>query len=140
MVTLTYNGGQRAMPNYNVMAWRRRAGGLGDATSRSISGAGDPRQRHLGGADRTLAGAGISDARQMFAFQQRHSPLRRGVTLEEIGGAALYLLSTFRPASPATSICRFRLQHHHHAAAVGVKETGETENGNGAEPTKDAAQ
>ena len=29
----------------------------------------------------------------MFAFQQRHSPLRRGVTLEEIGGAALYLLS-----------------------------------------------
>src|SRR5262249_29177262 len=38
-------------------------------------------------------GAGISDARQMFAFQQRHSPLRRGVTLEEIGGAALYLLS-----------------------------------------------
>ena len=29
----------------------------------------------------------------MFAFQQRHSPLRRGVTLDEIGGAALYLLS-----------------------------------------------
>jgi len=45
------------------------------------------------GPIRTLAGAGISDARQMFAFQQRHSPLRRGVTLEEIGGAALYILS-----------------------------------------------
>src|SRR5205809_7752164 len=45
------------------------------------------------GPIRTLAGAGISDARQMFAFQQRHSPLRRGVTLDEIGGAALYLLS-----------------------------------------------
>src|SRR5229473_1418871 len=45
------------------------------------------------GPIRTLAGAGITDARQMFAFQQRHSPLRRGVTLEEIGGAALYLLS-----------------------------------------------
>ncbi len=29
----------------------------------------------------------------MFAFQQRHSPLRRGVTLDELGGAALYLLS-----------------------------------------------
>jgi enoyl-[acyl-carrier protein] reductase I len=29
----------------------------------------------------------------MFAYQQRHSPLRRGVTLDEIGGAALYLLS-----------------------------------------------
>jgi enoyl-[acyl-carrier protein] reductase I len=45
------------------------------------------------GPIRTLAGAGISDARQMFAFQQRHSPLRRGVTLDEIGGAALYLVS-----------------------------------------------
>jgi enoyl-[acyl-carrier protein] reductase I len=45
------------------------------------------------GPIRTLAGAGISDARQMFAFQQRHSPLRRGVTLDEIGGAAVYLLS-----------------------------------------------
>jgi enoyl-[acyl-carrier protein] reductase I len=45
------------------------------------------------GPIRTLAGAGISEARAMFGFQQRHSPLRRGVTLDEIGGAALYLLS-----------------------------------------------
>src|SRR5262249_62189470 len=45
------------------------------------------------GPIRPLAGAGIGDARQMFAFQQRHAPLRRGVTLDEIGGAALYLLS-----------------------------------------------
>ncbi len=42
---------------------------------------------------RTLAGAGISDARAMFAFQRRHSPLRRPVTLDEVGGSALYLLS-----------------------------------------------
>jgi len=42
---------------------------------------------------RTLAGAGIADARLMFNFQQRHAPLRRTVALEEIGGAALYLLS-----------------------------------------------
>jgi len=45
------------------------------------------------GPIRTLAGAGIGDARAMFAFQQRHSPLHRGVTLEELGGAGLYLLS-----------------------------------------------
>jgi enoyl-[acyl-carrier protein] reductase I len=45
------------------------------------------------GPIRTLAGAGINDARSMFAFQQRHSPLHRGVTLDELGGAALYLLS-----------------------------------------------
>jgi enoyl-[acyl-carrier protein] reductase I len=45
------------------------------------------------GPVRTLAGAGIGDARAMFAFQQRHSPLGRGVTLDELGGSALYLLS-----------------------------------------------
>jgi enoyl-[acyl-carrier protein] reductase I len=45
------------------------------------------------GPVRTLAGAGIADARAMFNFQKQHSPLRRSVTIEEIGGAALYLLS-----------------------------------------------
>ena len=45
------------------------------------------------GPIRTLAGAGIGDARSMFAFQQRHSPLHRGVTLDELGGAGVYLLS-----------------------------------------------
>src|SRR4029077_21289153 len=45
------------------------------------------------GPIRTLAGSGIGDARIMFAFQQKHSPLGRGVTLEELGGSALYLLS-----------------------------------------------
>ena len=45
------------------------------------------------GPIRTLAGAGITDARYMFAFQQKYSPLGRGVTLEELGGAGLYLLS-----------------------------------------------
>jgi enoyl-[acyl-carrier protein] reductase I len=42
---------------------------------------------------RTLAGAGIADARVMFNFQKQHSPLRRTVTIEEIGNSALYLLS-----------------------------------------------
>jgi len=45
------------------------------------------------GPIRTLAGSGIADARAMFAFQQRHAPLRRTVTIDEVGGAALYLLS-----------------------------------------------
>jgi enoyl-[acyl-carrier protein] reductase I len=45
------------------------------------------------GPIRTLAGSGIGDARAMFAFQQKHSPLRRGVSIDEVGGAALYLLS-----------------------------------------------
>ena len=39
----------------------------------------------------------------MFAFQQRHSPLGRGVTLEELGGAGLFPVAISRPASPAKS-------------------------------------
>ncbi len=94
MLTLTYNGGQRAMPNYNVMGLAKAAL---EASVRYLAvDFGRERIRVnaiSAGPIRTLAGAGISDARQMFAFQQKHSPLRRGVTLEEIGGAALYLLS-----------------------------------------------
>ncbi len=94
MVTLTYNGGGRAMPNYNVMGVAKAAL---EASVRYLAvdfGAAAIRVNAISaGPIRTLAGAGISDARFMFAFQQRHSPLRRGVTLEEIGGAALYLLS-----------------------------------------------
>jgi enoyl-[acyl-carrier protein] reductase I len=94
MVTLTYNGGQRAMPNYNVMGVAKAAL---EASVRYLAVDFGPSAIRVNaisaGPIRTLAGAGIADARQMFAFQQRHSPLRRGVTLEEIGGAALYLLS-----------------------------------------------
>src|SRR5438874_1893003 len=94
MVTLTYNGGQRAMPNYNVMGVAKAAL---EASVRYLAVDFGPSSIRVNaisaGPLRTLAGAGISHAREMFAFQQRHSPLRRGVTLDEIGGAALYLLS-----------------------------------------------
>ncbi len=94
IITLTYGGSTRVMPNYNVMgvakaalesSVRYLAADYGPAGIRvnSISA----------GPMRTLAGAGISDARAMFNFQKRHSPLRRTVTLDEIGGAGLYLLS-----------------------------------------------
>jgi enoyl-[acyl-carrier protein] reductase I len=94
MLTLTYNGGLRAMPNYNAMGVAKAAL---EASVRYLAvDFGGERIRVnaiSSGPIRTLAGAGIGDARAMFAFQQRHSPLHRGVTLEELGGAALYLLS-----------------------------------------------
>jgi enoyl-[acyl-carrier protein] reductase I len=94
MLTLTYNGGQRAMPNYNVMGVAKAAL---EASVRYLAVDFGPAAIRVNaisaGPIRTLAGAGIGEARQMFAFQHRHSPLRRGVTLDEIGGAALYLLS-----------------------------------------------
>jgi enoyl-[acyl-carrier protein] reductase I len=94
MITLTYNGGERAMPNYNVMGIAKA--GL-EASVRYLAVDYGHRQIRVNaisaGPIRTLAGAGINDARYMFAFQQRHSPLGRGVTLEDLGGAGLYLLS-----------------------------------------------
>src|SRR5471030_1697956 len=94
MVTLTYNGGGRAMPNYNVMGVAKA--GL-EASVRYLAVDFGPQKIRVNaisaGPIRTLAGAGITDARYMFAFQQKYSPLGRGVTLEELGGAGLCLLS-----------------------------------------------
>jgi enoyl-[acyl-carrier protein] reductase I len=94
MLTLTYNGGLRAMPNYNTMGVAKAAL---EASVRYLAvDLGKDRIRVnaiSSGPIRTLAGAGIGDARMMFAFQQRHSPLHRGVTLDELGGAGVYLLS-----------------------------------------------
>lgn len=94
MLTLTYNGGDRAMPNYNAMGLAKAA--LESSVRYLAVDFGKQRIRVnaiSAGPIRTLAGAGIHDARYMFAFQQRHSPLGRGVTLEELGGAGLYLCS-----------------------------------------------
>jgi enoyl-[acyl-carrier protein] reductase I len=94
ILTLTYNGGLRAMPNYNAMGVAKAAL---EASVRYLAvdfGSSRIRVNAISsGPIRTLAGAGIGDARMMFAFQQRHSPLQRGVTLDELGGAAVYLLS-----------------------------------------------
>jgi enoyl-[acyl-carrier protein] reductase I len=94
IVTLTYGGSTRVMPNYNVMGVAKAAlessvrylamdFGLDNIRVNAISA----------GPVRTLAGAGITDARLMFNFQKRNSPLGRTVSIEEIGGTALYLLS-----------------------------------------------
>jgi enoyl-[acyl-carrier protein] reductase I len=94
MITLTFGGSTRVMPNYNVMGVAKAAL---EASVRYLAADFGPRGIRVNaisaGPVRTLAGAGIADARLMFNFQQRHAPLRRTVGLEEIGGAALYLLS-----------------------------------------------
>jgi enoyl-[acyl-carrier protein] reductase I len=94
LLTLTYGGSLRTSPNYNVMGVAKAAL---EASMRYLAadlGEQNIRVNALSpGPVRTLAGAGITDARATFTFQTRHSPLRRPVTLEEIGGSALYLLS-----------------------------------------------
>lgn len=94
MVTLTYGGSTRVMPNYNVMGVAKAAL---EASVRYLAADFGPHNIRVNaisaGPVRTLAGAGIADARQMFNFQKRHAPLRRTVTIDEVGGSALYLLS-----------------------------------------------
>ncbi len=94
IITLTFGGSTRVMPNYNVMGVAKAAL---EASTRYLAadfGRQGIRVNAISaGPVRTLAGSGIGDARAMFAFQQKHSPLGRGVTLDELGGTALYFLS-----------------------------------------------
>jgi len=94
MITLTFGGSTRVMPNYNVMGVAKAAL---EASVRYLAADFGRRAIRINaisaGPIRTLAGSGIGDARAMFAFEQKHSPLGRGVTLDELGGSALYLLS-----------------------------------------------
>jgi enoyl-[acyl-carrier protein] reductase I len=94
IVTLTYGGSTRVMPNYNVMGVAKAALEASVRYLASDFGPNGVRVNAISaGPIRTLAGAGIADARLMFNYQRRHAPLRRTVTIEEVGGAALYLLS-----------------------------------------------
>lgn len=94
MVTLTYIGSERTIPNYNVMGVAKAAL---EASTRYIA-------RDLGPANirvnaisagpiKTLAAAGISSGRHMFSFNRKASPLRDDTDPRGVAGAALYLLS-----------------------------------------------
>jgi enoyl-[acyl-carrier protein] reductase I len=94
IITLTYGGSARVMPNYNVMGVAKAAL---EASVRYLASDFGPQGIRVNalspGPVRTLAGAGIADARLMYNYFRRHAPLRRVATLEDIGGSALYLLS-----------------------------------------------
>jgi enoyl-[acyl-carrier protein] reductase I len=94
MVTLTYLGAQRVMPNYNVMGVAKAAL---EASVRYLAadlGRDNIRVNAISaGPMRTLAGSAVGDARLVFKWNKSHSPLKRSVELNHVGGAALYLLS-----------------------------------------------
>jgi enoyl-[acyl-carrier protein] reductase I len=94
LVTLSFGGATRVMPNYNVMGVAKAALEAGVRYLAADYGPNGIRVNAISaGPIRTLAGAGIADARFMFNFQKAHAPLRRTVTIEDVGGSALYLLS-----------------------------------------------
>jgi enoyl-[acyl-carrier protein] reductase I len=94
MITLSFGGSTKVVPSYNVMGVAKAAL---EASVRYLAtdfGPAGIRVNALSaGPMRTLAGAGVSDARTIFNYQKDHAPLRRTPSLDEVGGSALYLLS-----------------------------------------------
>ncbi len=94
LLTLTFSGATRWVPCYNVMGVAKAAL---EGSVRYLAADLGPRGIRVNalsaGPMRTLAGAGISDARMLFNYQRDHAPLKRSPTLDEVGGAGLYLLS-----------------------------------------------
>jgi enoyl-[acyl-carrier protein] reductase I len=94
LVTLTYLGASRVMPNYNVMGVAKAAL---EASVRYLAadlGRDGIRVNAISaGPMRTLAGSAVGDARTVFKWNKAHSPLKMSIGLDHVGGAALYLLS-----------------------------------------------
>ena len=94
LLTLSYTGSRRVMPNYNVMGVAKAAL---EASVRYLAADLGPQGVRVNalsaGPMRTLAGSAIADARAVYRWNAEHSPLRRNVSLQEVGNAALYLLS-----------------------------------------------
>jgi enoyl-[acyl-carrier protein] reductase I len=94
LLTLTYYGAEKYVPNYNVMGVAKAAL---EASVRYLAHDLGPQGVRVNaisaGAIKTLAASGISGLRTMLHFQEKASPLKRNVTQDEVGTAALYLLS-----------------------------------------------
>jgi enoyl-[acyl-carrier protein] reductase I len=94
LLTLTYSGAERVMPHYNVMGVAKAAL---EASVRYLAvdlGGDNIRVNAISaGPIKTLAASGIGDFRYILKWNQLNSPLKRNVTIEDVGGAGLYLLS-----------------------------------------------
>jgi enoyl-[acyl-carrier protein] reductase I len=94
MVTLTYGGSTRVMPNYNVMGVAKAAL---EASVRYLAvdlGRHGIRVNAISaGPMRTLAGSAVGDARYVFKWNKAHAPIKESIELDHVGGAGLYLLS-----------------------------------------------
>jgi enoyl-[acyl-carrier protein] reductase I len=99
LLTLTYSGAERVMPHYNVMGVAKAAL---EASVRylAVDLGGDRIRVNAisAGPIKTLAASGIGDFRYILKWNQLNSPLKRNVTIEDVGGAALYLLSDLSAA------------------------------------------
>ena len=94
MITLTYYGAEKVMPHYNVMGVAKAALESSVRYLAADLGSDKIRVNSLSaGPIKTLAASGIGDFRYILKWNQYNSPLRRNVTLNDVGGCGVYLLS-----------------------------------------------
>lgn len=94
LLCMTYLGGVRSVPHYNVMGLAKASL---EASVYYLAASLGPKGIRVNGLSagpiKTLAASGISDFNKLLAWGEKHSPLRRNVTIEEVGNASAFLLS-----------------------------------------------
>ncbi|CAL9914888.1 Enoyl-(acyl-carrier-protein) reductase (NADH) 1 [Candidatus Liberibacter solanacearum] len=117
MLTLTYLGAERVMPHYNVMGLAKSALQTSVRYLAMDLGKDDIRVNAISaGPAKTLASSAIGDFRYILKWNQYNSPLRRNITHDEVGKAALYMLSDL--SSGVTGECHYVDAGYH---VVGMK-------------------
>lgn len=94
IITLTYYGAEKVVPHYNVMGVAKAAL---ETSVRYLANDLGPRNIRVNGLSagpvKTLAASGIGDFRYILKWNELNAPLRRNITIDDVGGAGLYLLS-----------------------------------------------
>ncbi len=125
LVTLTYYGAERVMPHYNVMGVAKAAL---EASVRYLAvdlGGKNIRVNAISaGPIKTLAASGIGDFRYILKWNELNSPLKRNVTLEDVGKSGLYLLSDL--GSGVTGEILHVDSGYHTVGMVSIESAGET--------------
>ena len=108
VICMTYFGAQKLVPNYNVMGVAKAA--LEASVRYLASDLGEKGVRInaiSAGPIKTLAASGISDFRVILDHIEKFSPLRRNVTIDQVGNAALFLASQLAPCGPGYVLCLY---------------------------------
>jgi enoyl-[acyl-carrier protein] reductase I len=112
LLTLSYLGAERSMPNYNVMGLAKASL---EANVRYLAFSLGPRGIRVNaisaGPIKTLAAAGIGGFGRILTYNQKSAPLRRNVTTEEVGNAAAFFAATWPADYGRDLVCRRRIQH-----------------------------
>lgn len=96
LLTLTYLGGERVVPNYNTMGVAKAAL---EASTRYLAASVGPKGVRANaisaGPIKTLAASGIKDFGKLLGYMEKVAPMRRTVTIDEVGNVAAFLLSDY---------------------------------------------